>query len=74
MRGGEQAFLKCNFSKEGFIGVVDPQLRVAALLLYHGLLKILPMDAEGRLTGAFNIRCSTFVVCFAYRVSSDWRR
>eukprot|EP00945_MAST-04E_sp_MAST-4E-sp1_P008624 g8624.t1 len=40
----------------GQIGIVDPKSGLIALHLYDGLLKIVPMDASGKFTEAFNVR------------------
>ena len=40
----------------GQLGLVDPDCRVACLLLYVGMLKCIPIDDSGAVKDAFNIR------------------
>lgn len=42
--------------EEGQLGGVDPGCRVIGLHLYNGLLKVIPMDSDGKLSEAFNLR------------------
>jgi DNA damage-binding protein 1 len=40
----------------GQVGIIDPDCRMIGLHLYDGLFKIIPIDAQGKLHDAFNIR------------------
>ncbi len=40
----------------GQVGIIDPDNRMIGLHLYDGLFKIIPIDAGGKLSDAFNVR------------------
>lgn len=40
----------------GQIGIIDPDCRLIGLHLYDGLFKVIPVDPQGKLNDAFNIR------------------
>lgn len=49
-------------AEAGMLAVVDPDCRMIALHLYDGLLKVIPVDGEGQLLDAFNIRLEELMV------------
>jgi len=48
----------------GQIGVIDPECRLIGLHLYDGLIKIIPIDKEGRLLGTevYNLRLEELLI------------
>eukprot|EP01126_Amoeba_proteus_P030505 TRINITY_DN3014_c0_g1_i10.p1 TRINITY_DN3014_c0_g1~~TRINITY_DN3014_c0_g1_i10.p1 ORF type:complete len:1099 (-),score=193.96 TRINITY_DN3014_c0_g1_i10:112-3408(-) len=46
----------------GQIGIIDAECRVIVLHLYGGMLKVIPLDSQGRLQEAYNVRIEELMV------------
>ena len=57
----------------GQIGIVDPSCRLIGLHLYQGLFKIVPLESDGKVQEAFNVRLEELQIidmCFLHGTST----